>query len=74
MEDKIRARLEEIRTFLQNDGGDLEVVSIDGKNVNLRLVGSCGCCPHAMVTLKNGVERDLREQIDPEIVVNRVME
>ena len=74
MEEKIRARLEEIRSFLQNDGGDLEVVSIDGKNVCLRLVGACGCCPHAMVTLKNGIERDLREQIDPEIVVSRSAE
>ena len=74
MESKIRARLEEIRTFLQNDGGDLEIVSIDGKNVNLKLVGACGCCPHAMVTLKSGIERDLREQVDPEIVVNRVTE
>ena len=40
MEKKIRARLEEIRSFLQADGGDLEVVEIDGKNVKLRLVGA----------------------------------
>jgi Fe-S cluster biogenesis protein NfuA len=71
MEKKIRARLEEIRSFLQADGGDLEVVEIDGKNVKLRLVGACGCCPHAMITLKEGIEKDLREQVDPEIVVSR---
>jgi len=71
MEKKIRTRLEEIRTFLQADGGDLEVVEIDGKNVKLRLVGACGCCPHAMITLKEGIEKDLREQVDPEIVVTR---
>ena len=74
MESKIRARLEEIRGFLQNDGGDLEVVSINDKDVKLKLVGACGRCPHAMVTLKDGIERDLREQIDPEILVSRVTE
>ena len=71
MEEKIRERLEAIRKYLQADGGDLEVVEIDGKNVKLKLVGACGCCPHAMITLKEGVEKDLREQIDPEIVVTR---
>ena len=74
LEKKIRARLEEIRVYLQNDGGDLEVVSIEDKKVTLRLVGACGCCPHAMITLKEGVEKDLREQIDPEIVVERAVE
>ena len=74
MEDKIRARLEELRGYLQNDGGDLEIIEIAGKNVKLKLVGSCGCCPHATVTLKDGIERDLREQIDPGIVVIRATE
>jgi Fe-S cluster biogenesis protein NfuA len=72
MEKQIRARLEELRKHLQADGGDLEVVEIKDKDVRLRLVGACGCCPHAMVTLKEGVEKDLREQIDPEITVHRV--
>ncbi len=72
MEDKIRIRLEEIRKYLQNDGGDLEVVEIDGLNVKLKLVGSCGCCPHAMVTLKDGIEKDLKENVDKKIEVFRV--
>ena len=72
MEKKIRERLEEIRKYLQADGGDLEVAEIKDKDVKLRLVGACGCCPHAMVTLKEGVEKDLREQIDPAITVHRV--
>ncbi len=71
MEKKIRARLEEVRKYLQADGGDLEVVEIKDKDVTLRLTGACGCCPHAMITLKEGVEKDLREQIDPEITVHR---
>ena len=71
MEKKIKARLEQVRQYLQADGGDLEVVEIKDKDVTLRLVGACGCCPHAMITLKEGIEKDLREQIDPEITVHR---
>jgi len=70
---QIRAKLEEMRGMLQADGGDLEVVNIEGKTVQLRLRGACGCCPHATITLKNGIERTLRETIDPELVVERVM-
>ena len=71
MEEKIRAKLEELRGFLQADGGDLEIVSIEGKNVTLALKGACGGCPHATMTIKDGIERILRDEIDPEIVVER---
>ena len=71
MEEKIKAKLEEMRAGLQADGGDLELVSIDGKAVRLKLVGHCGTCPYAMMTLKQGIEAGLRE-IDPEITVERV--
>ena len=71
LETVIRERLEELRVYLQGHGGDLEVVSIAGKNVKLRLRGACGGCPHAMVTLKDGIEDTLRREIDPEIVVER---
>jgi Fe-S cluster biogenesis protein NfuA len=74
MESKIRKRLEELRGFLQADGGDLEVVKIEDKTVTLRLVGACGSCPHAMITLKDGIERDLRDQVDPEIIVERAQD
>lgn len=72
MDDKIKAKLEELRGMLQADGGDLELVKIEGKRVFLRLRGACGSCPHAQITIKNGIERMLREAIDPEIVVERV--
>ena len=72
MEEAIKAKLEEIRGMLQADGGDLELVKIEGKQVHLRLRGACGSCPHAQMTIKNGIERMLREAIDPEIVVERV--
>lgn len=70
---KVTAKLEELRGMLQADGGDLELVAIEGKTVRLRLRGACGCCPHAMMTLKSGVERVLREEVDPDLVVEREM-
>lgn len=71
LEKQIREKLEELRGALQQDGGDLEVVAIVGTKVTLRLKGACGCCPHAQMTLKNGIERILREQVNEEIVVER---
>ena len=71
MEDKIKERLEQLRTGLQADGGDLELVKIEGKTVYLKLVGHCGSCPFAMMTLNNCIEAGLQE-IDPEITVERV--
>ena len=72
MEKEIRAVLEELRAALQADGGDMEVVSIETPKVRLRLQGACGCCPHAKMTLKNGIERILREKVSPDLVVERV--
>ncbi|MEI6514815.1 MAG: NifU family protein [bacterium] len=72
MEAKIRAKLEELRGFLQADGGDMEVVSITGTDIKLRLQGACGCCPHATMTIKQGIERILKEQIDEKIIVEQV--
>jgi Fe-S cluster biogenesis protein NfuA len=70
---KIAERLDQLRSCLQADGGDLEVVSIEGKLVKLRLRGACGSCPHATMTIKEGLERILREELDPEITLERVM-
>lgn len=70
--EKIISRLEELRCFLQADGGDLEIVSIEGKQVKLRLRGACGGCPHATMTIKEGLEHILREELDPEITLERV--
>lgn len=72
MEDKIRAKLEEIRGLLQADGGDLDIISIEGTTVKLRLKGACGGCPHAMATLKHGIEAMLRREVDTAITVERV--
>lgn len=72
MEQKIKDKLEQLRGMLQADGGDLELAGIEGKTVKLRLKGACGGCPHATMTIKQGIERALRNEIDQEIVVERV--
>ena len=72
MDEQIKAKLEELRKMLQADGGDAELIEIAGKTVKLRLRGACGCCPHATVTIKQGIERILREQIDEKITVEQV--
>jgi len=73
MEAKIREVCEDLRSFLQADGGDMEIIEIDGTVVKLRLQGACGTCPHATATLKGGIEAALRDRVDPAIVVERVM-
>ena len=72
MEQQIREKLETIRPMLQQDGGDMDIVEIEGTNVKLRMRGACGGCPHASVTIKQGIERILREEIDEGIVVEGV--
>ena len=71
LEEQVKQMLDELRPMLQQDGGDLEFVKMEGKTVTLKLVGHCGSCPYAMMTLKQGIEASLRE-LDPEITVERV--
>jgi len=72
MEEKIRAKLEELRGALQDHGGDMEIVEIKGTVVKLKLKGACGCCPHATMTIKHGIESALREEVDSKITVEQV--
>ena len=70
--ENIEIVLDELRPYLMADGGNVELVEIDGPIVNLRLQGACGSCPSSSMTLKMGIERKLREEI-PEIAeVNAV--
>ncbi|MEM1368655.1 MAG: NifU family protein [Cyanobacteria bacterium P01_H01_bin.15] len=64
--DNVEATLDELRPYLMADGGNVELVEIDGPIVKLRLQGACGSCPSSTMTLRMGIERRLREQI-PEI-------
>ena len=72
LEKEIRERLDLLRGAVQNDGGDLECVAVEGKVVKVRLRGACGCCPHAMATLKGYIQQDLNETIDAGIEGERV--
>jgi len=67
MREKVEKAIEKIRPFLQQDGGDIELVDVVGGVVKVKLKGACGCCPMSQMTLKNGVERALKEEI-PEII------
>lgn len=73
LEEQVKAKLDTLRPMLQADGGDLEFVKMEGKTVFLKLVGHCGSCPYALLTLKEGIESRLKE-LDPEIVVERTVE
>ena len=67
LEEKVKSIIEQIRPFLQQDGGDIEYVELTADNiVKVRLQGACGSCPHAKVTLKQGVESAVKEHL-PEI-------
>jgi Fe-S cluster biogenesis protein NfuA len=66
MEDKVKELLNEIRPMLQADGGDVEFVGIEGGVVKVRLQGACGTCPHAVYTLKMGIEHKIKQEI-PEV-------
>ena len=70
LEEQVKAKLEELRPMLQQDGGDLEFVKMEGKTVTLKLVGHCGSCTYALMTLKQGIESRLQE-LDPELTVAR---
>ena len=63
---RVEEVLDMIRPALQRDGGDIQLVGIEGAIVKVRLVGACSGCPSSTYTLKLGVERQLKEMI-PEI-------
>jgi len=64
--DNVETVLDEMRPYLISDGGNVEIVELDGPIVKLRLQGACGSCPSSTMTLRMGIERRLKEMI-PEI-------
>ena len=67
MKEKVQKALDKIRPNLQADGGDVQLVDVgeDGV-VKVKLTGACHGCPMAQMTLKNGIERFLKQEI-PEV-------
>ncbi len=66
MKERVQEVLDKIRPALQADGGDVELVDVEGGVVKVRLVGACAGCPMSQLTLSNGVERVLKQEI-PEV-------
>ncbi len=63
LEDQVRGALELIRPGIQMDGGDIKLERVEGNTVTVQLLGTCESCPISPVTLKQGVERILREKV-----------
>lgn len=77
IDDKLYARVESsldsIRPYLQKDGGDIELVEITGDmEVLVKLVGACESCPMSFMTMKAGVEANLKSAV-PEIAAIRAV-
>ena len=69
LEKKVKEAIEKIRPSLQNDGGDIEFVRMEGFKVYVALTGACAGCAMAAMTLKGGVERMLKFSVDDKIEV-----
>ena len=63
MKEQVTEALDKIRPSLQADGGDVEFVYVMDGIVKVRLKGSCAGCPMSTMTLKNGIERYLKQAI-----------
>jgi Fe-S cluster biogenesis protein NfuA len=64
MKEAVQAVIDRIRPNLQADGGDVELVDVgDDGVVKVRLIGACHGCPMAQMTLKNGIEKFLKQEI-----------
>jgi len=60
---RLQAILDRVRPFLQADGGDIELVAVDGRSASVRLIGMCAGCPAAHMTLHDGIEAAIRSEI-----------
>lgn len=66
MEDKVKEVLDKVRPYLEKDGGNVEFVGIEDGTVKVKLTGHCAGCAYSQMTLKNGIERILKEEV-PEV-------
>jgi Fe-S cluster biogenesis protein NfuA len=66
MKEKVEKVLEKIRPMLQRDGGNVELVEVEGTTVKVRLTGACHGCPMSQMTLKAGIERIIKQEV-PEV-------
>ena len=66
MREQVEAAINKIRPALQADGGDVELVDVEDGVVKLRLTGACNGCPMATMTLRDGIQRVIMEEV-PEV-------
>jgi len=66
MREKVVTALDKIRPALKADGGDVELVDVKDGVVTVRLTGACAGCPMSIMTLKNGIERIVKQEV-PEV-------
>ncbi len=66
MKEKVQKVIDKIRPSLQADGGDVELIDVADGIVTVKLQGACAGCPMSQMTLKNGIERLVKQEI-PEI-------
>jgi Fe-S cluster biogenesis protein NfuA len=64
--EKVQEALDKVRPMLQADGGDVELVDVDQESgvVTVRLTGACKGCPMSQMTLKAGIERYLKSEVE----------
>lgn len=62
----------DVRPYVQADGGDIELVAIEGQRVKVRLTGACTTCPSSPSTLREGVEARLRAMVNDSLRVEEV--
>jgi len=66
MREKVQAALDQVRPALLADGGDVQLIDVNDGVVTLKLTGACSGCPMATMTLRDGIERVLKEHV-PEV-------
>ncbi len=66
MREKVETALNKIRPSLEADGGNVELISVKDGVVTVKLTGACAGCPMSTLTLQNGIERILKQEV-PEV-------
>lgn len=70
--ENVQAEIDRIRPMLQRDGGDIELLGVEGETVRVRLTGACAGCAFASMTLQHGVEKALRAKFGDSLRVENV--
>lgn len=66
-QEKIISVIDTLRPFLINDGGNIEFIKYENKKVYIKMSGTCSDCPMLDLTLKDGIEVAIKEEV-PEVV------